>query len=100
MFKTPKPRTSNPKESVWDHHGSYQWTYFIEEVKQRITYFLSQRLTGRNLDIASGWYLHYPRSVALDLSSVCLKYNIAKAFFYPYFFGDCIFSIFIFSAKL
>ena len=30
------PKTKNPHESVWDHHGSYQWSYFNEEIKQRI----------------------------------------------------------------
>ncbi len=65
-------------EKIWDHHGSYQWTYFDEDVKERICYFLGERLTGKNLDLGGGWYLHYKNSTVLDLSQVCLDYNPAK----------------------
>jgi len=77
-FEIPRPRTKNPHESTWDHHGSYQWTYFSDEVKQRINFFLSRRLHGRNIDIGGGWYLSYPNSTVVDLSSVCLANNPAK----------------------
>ena len=77
-FKIPNPRTQNPHESTWDHHGSSQWTYFSDEVKQRINFFLSKRLHGRNIDIGGGWYLSYPNSTVVDLSSVCLTNNPAK----------------------
>lgn len=70
--------TQNSRERTWDHHGSYQWTYFGEHVKQRISYFLSQRLSGRNLELGGGWYLSHPNSVVVDLSPVCLGYNLAK----------------------
>ena len=63
MFKVPEPKTENPHESTWDHHGSYQWTYFADEIKQRIQYFLLQRLHGKNIEIGGGWYLSYPNSV-------------------------------------
>jgi hypothetical protein len=78
MFDVPKPKTENSHESIWDHHGSYQWTYFGEPVKQRISFFLSQRLIGKNLEVGGGWYLSYPHSTVVDLSSVCLDYNPAK----------------------
>ena len=78
MFKVPKPKTENRHESTWDHHGSYQWTYFADEIKQRIQYFLLQKLNGKNIEIGGGWYLSYPNSVVVDLSSVCLEYNPAK----------------------
>jgi len=77
-FEVPKPRTKNPHESTWDFHGSYQWTYFGDEVKQRINFFLEQRLHGRNIDVGGGWYLSYPNSTVVDLSSVCLAHNPAK----------------------
>mgnify|MGYP001590023318 CR=1 FL=1 len=77
MFKTSTPTTKNPHESIWDFHGSYQWTYFSNEIKQRIKFFLSQRLNGKNIDVGGGWYLSYPNSVVVDLSSVCLKHNPA-----------------------
>lgn len=73
-----KGNTNNPHEKTWDHHGSYQWTYFGEAVQQRISYFLSERLHGRNIDLGGGWYLHYPNSTVVDLSSVCLNYNPAR----------------------
>lgn len=78
MFDVPEPKTENPHESTWDHHGSYQWTYFADEIKQRIQYFLLQRLHGKNIEIGGGWYLSYPDSVVVDLSSVCLGHNPAK----------------------
>lgn len=65
------------KEEVWDHHSSYQWTYFVEEIKQFIDFYLSKRLSGRNLDIGGGWYLSYINSDVVDVSSVALKYNMA-----------------------
>ncbi|MFH1585752.1 MAG: methyltransferase domain-containing protein [archaeon] len=74
----PKTRTNHPHESTWDHHGSYQWTYFSDEVKQRINFFLSRRLHGKNIDVGGGWYLSYPNSTVVDLSSVCLAHNPAK----------------------
>lgn len=64
-------------QQEWDKHGSYQWTYFVEKVKQHIDFFLQQRLTGKNLDIGGGWYLSYPNSDVVDISPVCLEYNIA-----------------------
>lgn len=60
----------------WDHHGSYKWTYFTEGIKQIISYYLSFKLKGLNLDIGSGWYMHYPDSVAVDVSPINLKNNI------------------------
>ena len=78
MFETPKPKTENPHESIWDHHGSYQGTYFDHRIKQRIQHFLLQRLSGKNIEVGGGWYLSYPNSTVVDLSSVCLKHNPAK----------------------
>lgn len=78
MFDTPKPKTQNLHESIWDHHGSYKWTYFADKIKQRIQYFLLQRLHGKNIEVGGGWYLSYPDSVVVDLSSVCLEHNPAK----------------------
>jgi len=63
--------------SFWDQHGSNQWSYFDEGIKQHIEYFFSKRLTGKNLDLGGGWYLHYPDSDVVDVSPACLKYNIA-----------------------
>lgn len=71
-------KTKNPHESTWDHHGGYQWTYFAEEIKQRISFFLSERLHGKNIDLGGGWYLSYHNSTVVDLSSVCLDYNPAQ----------------------
>ncbi len=68
----------NRNEEEWNRHGSYQWTYFDETVKKRICYYFSERLKGRNLDLGGGWYLYYPNSVVVDLSGVCLDYNIAE----------------------
>jgi SAM-dependent methyltransferase len=65
-------------QKVWDWHGSYQWTYFDEEIKQIIDFFLSKRLSGKNLDLGGGWYLPYENSTVIDVSPVCLEYNIAK----------------------
>jgi SAM-dependent methyltransferase len=78
MFDIPKPKTENQHESTWDHHGSYQWTYFNAEIKKKIQFFLLQRLNGRNIEVGGGWYLSYPDSVVVDLSSVCLEHNPAK----------------------
>jgi SAM-dependent methyltransferase len=79
MFeKPPEPKTKNQHESTWDFHGSYQWTYFADEIKQRIKFFLQQRLHGKNIEIGGGWYLSYPNSTVVDLSSVCLSHNPAK----------------------
>jgi|GEM_PF-2310655 len=61
----------------WDKHGGYQWTYFDEKIKQHIEYFLLQRLHGRNLEVGGGWYLSYPDSDVVDVSKVCLDYNLA-----------------------
>lgn len=68
----------HPHQKEWDHHGSYQWTYFAEPVKQKIGFFLSKKLHGRNLDLGGGWYLTHPGSTAVDLSPVCLAYNPAE----------------------
>jgi SAM-dependent methyltransferase len=70
-------RPKDPRESAWDTHGSHRWTYFNEGIKQRIEFFLSERLHGRNLDVGGGWYLSYPNSAVVDMSSVCLDYNPA-----------------------
>jgi ubiquinone/menaquinone biosynthesis C-methylase UbiE len=78
MSETSPPKTKNLHESTWDHHGSYQWTYFPDEMKQRIKFFLNQRLNGNNIELGGGWYLSYPNSVVVDLSSVCLENNPAK----------------------
>lgn len=78
MSNVPKPKTKNVHESTWDHHGSYQWTYFADEIKQRIKFFLLQRLHGKNIEVGGGWYLSYPDSAVVDLSSVCLNHNPAK----------------------
>jgi len=78
MFNVPEPKTKNRNESTWDHHGSYQWTYFPDEIKQRIKFFLLKRLRGKNIEVGGGWYHSYPDSVVVDLSSVCLKHNPAK----------------------
>ncbi len=65
-------------QEIWDNHGSYQWTYFGEEIKQIISFFLSKRLSGKNLDLGGGWYLSYPNSTVVDLSPVCLEHNPAE----------------------
>jgi hypothetical protein len=39
-----------PKE-IRDFHSSGQRVYFAEEMKQRISFFLSDKLFGKNLDI-------------------------------------------------
>jgi len=78
LFEVLKRKTKNPHESIWDHHGSYQWTYFNEEIKERINFFLSRRLHGKNIDLGGGWYLSYPNSTVVDLSSVCLANNPAN----------------------
>jgi hypothetical protein len=71
---TPPDRRSRI-EKEWDHHGSYQWTYFPEPAKQAISFYLSSRLPGKNLDVGGGWYSYSDNSVAIDISSVCLKNN-------------------------
>jgi hypothetical protein len=73
-----RPVKTHPHQKEWDHHGSYQWTYFHESVKQKIGFFLSRRLRGKNLDLGGGWYLTHPGSTVVDLSPVCLEYNPAK----------------------
>jgi SAM-dependent methyltransferase len=65
------------KEEVWNHHCSYQWTYFPEESKQLIQYFLSDRIQGKNLDVGAGWYNFHPNSTAVDFSKKGLEYNCA-----------------------
>lgn len=77
-LEVPNPKTYNLHESTWDHYGNYQWTYFSDEVKQRINFFLSRMLHGKNIDVGGGWYLSYPNSTVVDLSSVCLAHNPAK----------------------
>ena len=77
MSNSSKPKTSNVHESTWDRHGSSKWTYFSDGIKQRINFFLVQKLFGRNIDVGGGWYLHYPNSAVVDLSSVCLANNPA-----------------------
>ncbi len=88
-------------ETEWDRHGEYQWTYFVEEQKRLVNFFLSKRAGPRNLEIGGGWYQSYPNSTAIDISTVCLKYNkarkkaqynldfVAKGFHLP--FKDCSF---------
>ena len=78
MSNLPEPKTKNVHESTWNYHGSYQWTYFVDEIKQRIKFFLLQKLHGKNIEVGGGWYLSYPDSVVVDLSSVCLNHNPAK----------------------
>ena len=39
-----------PKE-IRDRHSEYKRVYFAEEIKQRIAFFLSDKLFGKNLDI-------------------------------------------------
>lgn len=78
MFDVPEPKTKNRNESKWDRWGSSQWTYFADEIKQRINFFLLQRLRGNNIEVGGGWYLSYPDSAVVDLSSVCLNHNPAK----------------------
>ncbi len=65
-------------QEIWDWHGSYQWTYFTEQAKQLIAHFLGTRLQGKALDVGGGWYLHYPDSVVIDVSPVCLEHNLAQ----------------------
>jgi len=77
MTKASKASIDHPHLKEWDHHGSYQWTYFDESIKQKISFFLAKRLSGKNLDLGGGWYLTHPGSTAVDLSSVCLDYNMA-----------------------
>src|SRR3990172_3382604 len=71
------PQITETIQQIWDHHSDYQWTYFLEEVKQNIELFLEQRLTGKNLDLGGGWYLHYPNSDVIDISSKALEFNLA-----------------------
>lgn len=66
-----------PKE-IWDRYSEWQWVYFAEEIKQRISYFLSDKLFGKNLDIGWGRYLSYPHSTVIDVSPKALAYNPAK----------------------
>lgn len=61
---------------LWDQHAQYQWTYFSERTKQHISFFLSQRLSGHNLDLGAGWYATYPRSTAVDVSYTGLMKSI------------------------
>jgi len=70
--------TTAYRQGIWDHHGSYQWTYFNESIKQLISFYLSPRLSGPNLEVGGGWYLSYPNSSVIDFSPVCLEYNPAK----------------------
>jgi ubiquinone/menaquinone biosynthesis C-methylase UbiE len=64
-------------QEMWDENGKQLWTYFNENIKQFIELYLSQKLKGRNLDVGGGWYLHYPNSDVVDISPVCLDYNLA-----------------------
>ena len=79
MVEVLEAKTSNPHELIWDNHSSYQWTYFNEHIKQNIEYFLLKKLKGRNLEVGGGWYLSYPNSAVVDLSSVGLEYNLAPS---------------------
>ncbi len=63
---------------TWDFHCSYQWTYFPEEAKQLIQFFLSNRIHRRNLDLGAGWYTYHPNSTVVDLSLKGLEYNSSK----------------------
>ncbi len=78
--KDSDPVTLAREESrrIWDHHCSYQWTYFPEEAKQVIQFFLSDRINGKNLDVGAGWYLYHPNSTAIDISLKGLEYNPAN----------------------
>ena len=77
MKEAPLPPASKPNEAEWDRHSSYQWTYFAEPVKERISYFLSQRLGDDNLEVGGGWYLSHPGSTVVDISAEGLKHNPA-----------------------
>lgn len=66
-----------PKE-IRDNHSSGQWVYFAEEIKQRICFFLSDKLFGKNLELGGGWYLSHPHSTVVDISPKALAYNPAK----------------------
>lgn len=63
---------------IWDYHCSSLWSYFPEEVKQLIQFFLSKKIRGKNLDLGSGWYAYHPNSTVIDLSAKGLGYNIAR----------------------
>lgn len=78
MEESEHPSHEDKRVKEWEHHSSYQWSYFPEEVKQVISFFLSGRLHGKNLDLGSGWYSHYPDSTALDLTKNGLDYNPSK----------------------
>jgi len=70
------PETKTIRDA-WDENGKQLWSYFDETIKQFIDFYLSKRLKGRNLDVGGGWYRHYPNSDVVDISPVCLNYNIA-----------------------
>ena len=65
-------------ETKWDSNGEQLWSYFNEEYKKVISFFLSKKAGPRNLEIGGGWYQSYPGSTAIDVSRVCLKYNLAQ----------------------
>lgn len=75
MPRAYKPATSNSVKTFWDSHGSFKSRYFDDEIKQKIKFYLSQKLSGRNIELGGGWYLSYPGSVVLDLSMACLVRN-------------------------
>lgn len=63
---------------VWDHHGGYKWVYFPEPAKQLIEFFLWDKVRGRHLDLAAGWYTYHPNTTAVDLSPRSLAGSCAK----------------------
>lgn len=64
-------------EKEWDGNGEQLWSYFNEDYKRVISFFLSKNAGPRNLEIGGGWYQSYPGSTVIDVSTVCLKYNMA-----------------------
>jgi hypothetical protein len=41
----------NFRKKERDRHNDYKWVYFSEALKNRIAFFLSDKLFGKNLDI-------------------------------------------------
>ncbi len=63
-------------QQAWNHFGSTQYGYFSELDKQLIAFYLTQKLSGNNLDIGGGWYRYYENSHVVDISPACLEYNL------------------------
>ena len=70
--------TTKDAKQQWDHHSAYQWSYFGEVNKEYISFFLSNKLFGKNLDLGGGWYNYYPNSTVVDFSSEAINHNSAK----------------------